>query len=84
MLCGLLQPTAGTATVGGYDIDTQTEQVKQNIGYMSQRFSLYDDLTVEQNIRFFGGVYGLADRRLAGADGLGAGDGGPAGTGENA
>lgn len=64
MLCGLLQPSAGTATVGGYDIDTQTEMVKQNIGYMSQRFSLYDDLTVEQNIRFYGGVYGLRDRRL--------------------
>ncbi len=64
MLCGLLQPTAGTATVGGYDINTQTEQVKLAIGYMSQRFSLYDDLTVEQNIRFFGGIYGLGGARL--------------------
>lgn len=64
MLCGLLQPTAGTAIVGGYDINTQTDLVKQNIGYMSQRFSLYDDLTVEQNIRFFGGVYGLGAERL--------------------
>ncbi len=64
MLCGILQPTSGTALVGGYDINTQTELVKQNIGYMSQRFSLYDDLTVEQNIRFFGGVYGLDAGRL--------------------
>ena len=60
MLCGLLESTAGTATVAGYDINTQAELVKQNIGYMSQRFSLYEDLTVEENIRFFGGVYGLA------------------------
>jgi len=64
MLCGLLQATSGTAKVGGYDITAQTDMVKQNIGYMSQRFSLYDDLTVEQNIRFFGGVYGLSDTRL--------------------
>jgi ABC-2 type transport system ATP-binding protein len=64
MLCGLLQPTAGTASVAGFDVLRQTEQVKLNIGYMSQRFSLYDDLTVEQNIRFFGGVYGLRQGRL--------------------
>jgi ABC-2 type transport system ATP-binding protein len=64
MLCGLLQPTSGTATVGGFNINTQTEQVKLNIGYMSQRFSLYNDLTVEQNIRFFGGLYSLSDSRL--------------------
>ncbi len=64
MLIGLLQPTSGTATVGGYDIIQQTEQLKLNIGYMSQRFSLYDDLTVEQNIRFYGGVYGLKNSRL--------------------
>jgi ABC-2 type transport system ATP-binding protein len=64
MMCGLLQPTSGTAIVGGYDVNTQTEQVKLNIGYMSQRFSLYDDLTVEQNIRFYGGVYGLRNSRL--------------------
>jgi len=64
MLCGLLQATSGTAIVGGHDIATRTDMVKQNIGYMSQRFSLYDDLTVEQNIRFFGGVYGLSDSRL--------------------
>ncbi len=64
MLCGLLAPTSGSATVGGYDINTQAELLKLNIGYMSQRFSLYDDLTVEQNIRFFGGVYGLDESRI--------------------
>jgi ABC-2 type transport system ATP-binding protein len=64
MLCGLLQPTSGSAMVAGYDIDRQTELVKQNIGYMSQRFSLYDDLTVEQNIRFYGGIYGLRNSVL--------------------
>jgi ABC-2 type transport system ATP-binding protein len=64
MLCGLLQPTSGTASVGGFDINKQTELVKLNIGYMSQRFSLYDDLTVEQNIRFYGGVYGLRNSKL--------------------
>jgi ABC-2 type transport system ATP-binding protein len=64
MLCGLLQATSGTAAVGGFNITTQTDLVKQHIGYMSQRFSLYDDLTVEQNIRFFGGVYGLSPTRL--------------------
>ena len=64
MMCGILQPTSGTASIGGYDINTQTDSVKLNIGYMSQRFSLYDDLTVEQNINFFGGVYGLRGSRL--------------------
>ena len=69
MLCGLLDPTSGTATVGGYDIRREPERVKRAIGYMSQRFSLYEDLTVAENIRFFGGAYGLArkavDARLA-------------------
>ena len=64
MLCALLEPTGGTARVGGYDIRKEPEQVKLTIGYMSQRFSLYDDLTVEQNIRFYGGVYGLKGERL--------------------
>jgi len=64
MLCALLEPTGGTARVGGYDIRKEPEQVKLTIGYMSQRFSLYDDLTVEQNIRFYGGVYGLKGDRL--------------------
>ena len=60
MLCGLLLPTSGTARVAGYRVNEQPEQIKQNIGYMSQRFSLYTDLTVRENIRFFGGIYGLA------------------------
>ncbi|MBA4312245.1 MAG: multidrug ABC transporter ATP-binding protein [Chlorobiaceae bacterium] len=64
MLCGILEPTEGTAKVGGYDINTQTELVKLNIGYMSQKFSLYEDLTVEENISFFGGVYGLSADRI--------------------
>lgn len=64
MLCGLLRPTSGTATVGGHDIGRNPEAVKRTIGYMSQRFSLYNDLTVEQNIRFFGGVYGLSGAAL--------------------
>jgi ABC-2 type transport system ATP-binding protein len=65
MLCGLLQSTSGSAQVGGFDINTQTDDLRRNIGYMSQRFSLYDDLTVEQNIRFFGGIYGLRGDRLS-------------------
>jgi len=64
MLCGLLMPTSGIAKVGGFDINTQPDLVKQNIGYMSQRFSLYEDLTVEENIRFFGGVYGISNHHL--------------------
>lgn len=64
MLCGLLMPTLGSARVGGYDITRQPEDVKLRIGYMSQRFSLYEDLTVEQNINFYGGIYGLEGERL--------------------
>jgi ABC-2 type transport system ATP-binding protein len=59
MLCGLLMPTGGNGTVGGYDIVSQSEQIKQHIGYMSQRFSLYDDLTIDENIDFFSGIYGV-------------------------
>jgi ABC-2 type transport system ATP-binding protein len=65
MLCGLLQPTSGTARVGGIDVGSDPEGVKRRIGYMSQRFSLYELLTVDQNIAFFGGVYGLDRARLA-------------------
>jgi len=65
MLCGLLRPTSGTATVGGIDVGKDPEAVKRRIGYMSQRFSLYESLTVDENIRFFGGVYGLDRDRLA-------------------
>src|SRR5689334_23229365 len=64
ILCGLLAPTSGRATVDGYDVATQSELVRQNIGYMSQKFSLYDDLTVEENIEFFGGVYGVPPQTL--------------------
>jgi ABC-2 type transport system ATP-binding protein len=59
MLCGIMTPTSGQAVVGGYNIVTEPNKVKTRIGYMSQRFSLYSDLTVDQNINFFGGVYGL-------------------------
>jgi ABC-2 type transport system ATP-binding protein len=64
MLCGLLTPTSGTATVGGVDVGSDPEGVKRRIGYMSQRFSLYETLTVDQNIRFFAGIYGLDGARL--------------------
>jgi ABC-2 type transport system ATP-binding protein len=59
MLCGLLHPTSGKASVSGFDIASQPEQIRRRIGYMSQKFSLYDDLTVEQNIDFFTGIYGV-------------------------
>jgi ABC-2 type transport system ATP-binding protein len=64
MLCGLLEPTSGTAIVGGIDVARDPEGVKRRIGYMSQRFSLYESLTVDQNIRFFAGIYGLDGERL--------------------
>src|SRR6476661_3594642 len=64
MLCGLLKPTSGTAIVGGVDVGSDPEGVKRRIGYMSQRFSLYEQLTVDQNIRFFGGIYGLSGERM--------------------
>jgi drug efflux transport system ATP-binding protein len=59
MLCGLMEPTSGTATVVGYDVTHETEAVKQAIGYMSQKFGLYDDLTVYENLRFYSSIYGL-------------------------
>lgn len=60
MLCGLSIPTSGNATVAGFDVYKQTEKIKQNIGYMSQKFSLYEDLTVKENIRFYAGIYGMS------------------------
>lgn len=64
MLTGLNQPTSGTGTVVGYDIRTQHEQIKKHIGYMSQKFSLYEDLTVSENIRLFAGIYGMKDDEI--------------------
>src|SRR5664279_2974767 len=64
MLCGLSLPTSGEATVAGFDVYKQNELIKKNIGYMSQKFSLYDDLTVRENIRFYAGIYGLTDEKI--------------------
>jgi len=61
MLCGLSIPTSGEASVAGYDVFKQTEKIKKNIGYMSQKFSLYEDLTIKENIRFYAGIYGKSD-----------------------
>ncbi|HTF20824.1 MAG TPA: ABC transporter ATP-binding protein, partial [Chryseolinea sp.] len=60
----LLTPTSGKASIAGFDVYTQTEKIKKNIGYMSQKFSLYDDLTVRENIQFFGGIYGLTNAQI--------------------
>ena len=65
MLCGLSTPSSGSAIIAGFDVYKQTEQIKKNIGYMSQRFSLYEDLNVIENIEFFGGIYGLTRKQLA-------------------
>ena len=65
MLCGLSKPTSGSGTVAGFDIAKQSEEVKKNIGYMSQKFSLYDDLKVWENLRLFGGIYGMKDIEIA-------------------
>lgn len=62
MLCGLSLPTSGTGRVAGFDVFRENEKIKQNIGYMSQKFSLYEDLTVKENIRFYAGIYGKSDR----------------------
>ena len=63
MLIGISKPTSGKAIVAGFDVFTQAEEIKKNIGYMSQKFALYDDLTVKENIIFFGGIYGLTRKR---------------------
>ena len=65
MLCGLSRPTSGTGTVAGYDITRQYEAIKKNIGYMSQKFSLYEDLQVWENIRLYAGIYGMKDTEIA-------------------
>jgi len=65
MLCGLSHPTSGRGTVAGFDIFKQSEKVKKNIGYMSQKFSLYDDLKVWENLRLFGGIYGMKSKEIA-------------------
>ena len=64
MLNGLSRPTAGQATVAGFDVYQETEKIKKNIGYMSQKFSLYEDMTVRENIQFYGGIYGLSRKAL--------------------
>ncbi|WFE83412.1 ABC transporter ATP-binding protein [Parabacteroides chongii] len=65
MLCGLSTPTSGEARVAGFDVYKETEQIKRHIGYMSQKFSLYGDLKVWENIRLYGGIYGLSEKKLA-------------------
>ncbi|MFW6328170.1 MAG: ABC transporter ATP-binding protein [Bacteroidota bacterium] len=64
ILCGLLQPTAGEITVAGYDVYTQREEIKHSIGYMSQKFTLYEDLTVYENFRFYGGIYKMKRKAI--------------------
>ena len=64
MLIGISKPTSGKATVAGFDVFSHAEDIKKNIGYMSQKFALYDDLTVKENITFFGGIYGLSRKRI--------------------
>ncbi len=66
MLCGLSLPTSGEATIAGFDLKTQSEQIKKRIGYMSQKFSLYEDLTIRENARFYGGIYGLSNKQIRG------------------
>ena len=65
MLCGLLMPSSGEASVAGFDVYKDPEKIKENIGYMSQKFSLYEDLTVRENIQFYGGIYGLSRKEIS-------------------
>jgi ABC-2 type transport system ATP-binding protein len=64
MLCGLSSPSSGKAEIAGFDVYKETEKIKMNIGYMSQKFSLYEDLTILENVKFFGGIYGLSDKQI--------------------
>lgn len=64
MLCGLLKPTSGKASVAGFDVHSQVQELKRNIGYMGQKFSLYDDLSIEENIRYYAGIYGLGRKEI--------------------
>lgn len=64
MLCGLSIPTSGKATVAGFDVYTENESIKKSIGYMSQKFSLYEDLTVKENIKFYAGIYGISPKQI--------------------
>ena len=64
MLCGLSMPTSGIATVAGFDVYTENESIKKSIGYMSQKFSLYEDLTVKENIKFYAGIYGISPKQI--------------------
>ncbi len=64
MLCGLSLPTSGDATVAGFDVYRENEKIKRNIGYMSQKFSMYEDLTIRENIRFYAGIYGMSDEAI--------------------
>ncbi|MGZ3884278.1 MAG: ABC transporter ATP-binding protein [Bacteroidia bacterium] len=64
ILCGLSKPTSGIATVAGFNVNHQSEEIKKHIGYMSQKFSLYEDLTVRENIRFYAGIYGLSNQQI--------------------
>ena len=64
MLCGLSKPTSGEASVAGFDVFRYPEKIKKNIGYMSQKFSLYEDLTIKENIEFYGGIYGLTNKQI--------------------
>ena len=64
MLIGISKPSSGNATIAGFDVYKETEKIKRSIGYMSQKFSLYEDLTINENIQLFGGIYGLSDDEI--------------------